>query len=82
MSAYKNLCRSCVQDFASVSAFDRHRVGSHDYDFDFDLRPDGRRCLDEEEMLACGFVRNKWGRWSTSSYLTVITPDRERRDAA
>jgi hypothetical protein len=26
-----NLCRSCTTDFASVAAFDKHRVGVYAY---------------------------------------------------
>ncbi len=61
-----NLCRSCNQDFGSVSAFDAHRVGTHAYLWSRD-NEDGRRCLDPAEMEERGFVRNQAGRWSTSS---------------
>jgi hypothetical protein len=69
MASYLNLCTACELDFASVSAFDRHRVGSHAYDFpeglDFDPpREDGRRCLDEQEMSESGMEKNARGRWS------------------
>jgi hypothetical protein len=44
-------------DFGSVAAFDRHRVGTHEYTFIEGLymepeRLDGRRCLDESEIAA------------------------------
>lgn len=31
--SYLNYCRACRTDFASVEAFDRHRVGSHEYTY-------------------------------------------------
>jgi hypothetical protein len=51
---YRNLCRGCGVDFASVSAFDRHRTGTYVYTFaeGLELDPpqeDGRRCLDVDE---------------------------------
>ena len=60
-----NLCRSCGQDFGSVSAFDAHRVGKHEYLWD-EEHPDGRRCLSVFEMARSkrGFVRNERGSWS------------------
>ena len=48
-----NGCRSCGRDFTSTRYFDRHRVGVHDYLFSRD-RPDGRRCMEEEEILDSG----------------------------
>jgi hypothetical protein len=49
-----NACADCGLDFASVTAFDRHRVGKHAYTYVEGLRldpprTDGRRCLDEAE---------------------------------
>jgi hypothetical protein len=63
-----NLCRTCGADFASVKAFDAHRVGKHAYTYDEGLlleppREDGRRCLAVSEMVAMGWVRNRSGRW-------------------
>jgi hypothetical protein len=69
MKPYLNLCR-CGCDFASVSAFDRHRTGSYEYTFAEGLeldpsRDDGRRCLDADEMLEAGMVPDVRGRgWS------------------
>lgn len=65
-----NLCRSCGEDFAYLSAFDEHRVGTHDYTLGEGIRReppvyDGRRCLDEHEMLAVGWHRDRHGRWHT-----------------
>ena len=36
-----NLSRTCREDFNSLEAFDRHRVGPHDGD---------RRCVDVDEL--------------------------------
>lgn len=70
-----NLCVSCKLDFGSVAAFDQHRTGVHDYTFAEGLnmepeRLDGRRCLDEDEMRASGFVLNRRGTWSLQKTLT------------
>jgi hypothetical protein len=53
-----NLCRSCGEDFASVSAFDAHRVGKHTYTY-----RDGRRFLHADELEANGYQKNEAGRW-------------------
>jgi hypothetical protein len=69
-----NVCRSCREDFGSVSAFDRHRVGRHTYTFREKLelgRENGRRCLDTDELEAVGMALDARGRW-------VITADIER----
>jgi hypothetical protein len=63
-----NLCVACSKDFASVAAFDRHRTGTHEYDFAqglrFDIpREDGRRCMDEDEMIEVGMELDPRGRW-------------------
>lgn len=62
-----NLCRACGQDFSSVEAFDRHRVGTHGYTLDEGLlgdppRSDGRRCLSIEQMTAGGWALDARGR--------------------
>jgi hypothetical protein len=57
-----NLCRACGLDFSSVELFARHRVGAHAYDWSPE-REDGRRCLDEDEMRALGWLLNARGRW-------------------
>jgi hypothetical protein len=64
-----NLCTSCGTDFASVSAFDRHRIGKHLFTFAEGLamsppRLDGRRCMDADEMRLAGLERHGRGRWS------------------
>jgi hypothetical protein len=46
-----------------VGAFDRHRVGLHAYDFSLD-RPDGRRCLSEDEMADADMGLDRNGRWA------------------
>lgn len=63
-----NLCRSCGEDFAGVSAFDAHRVGKHSYTYSEGvkmepIREDGRRCLHRDELEAEGYARNASGRW-------------------
>lgn len=69
-----NECASCLLDFGSVAAFDRHRTGLHEFTFKEGLamgREDGRRCLDEKEIASLldddglpVFARNSSGRWS------------------
>lgn len=54
-----NRCPMCGRDFTSDAYFDRHRVGKHAYTFAEGLRldparEDGRRCMDERELLAAG----------------------------
>ena len=63
-----NLCRSCGHDFASVQAFDAHRIGKHAYTYREGLRldpsrEDDRRCRTPSEMLTAGWETNRWGRW-------------------
>jgi hypothetical protein len=63
-----NLCRACGLDFGSVSAFDAHRVGRHEYTFSEGLsldapREDGRRCLSVEELEAKSWGQDSRGRW-------------------
>jgi hypothetical protein len=82
MKPYLNLCRGCGVDFASVSAFDRHRTGSYEYTFEqgFELDPpheDGRRCLDADEMLVSGMAPDTRGRWTI-----VADVERARRGFA
>lgn len=78
-----NYCRSCDQDFGSVSAFDRHRVGTHDYTYREGVKrdppvEDGRRCLDLEELERGGiFTRNLSGAWSIEKDLLRVRRLRE-----
>jgi hypothetical protein len=60
-------CSACGAEFGGTTAFDLHRVGSHQYEWSSD-RPDGRRCLSADEMLERGLHINKRGTWSGSSY--------------
>lgn len=67
-----NLCTTCGEDFAGVSAFDEHRIGKHAYLFSEGLnmnppKEDGRRCMDKDEMLAAGLQQNAQGRWFIES---------------
>lgn len=68
-----NLCSGCKQDFASISAFDAHRVGDYGPgEFKGNLadwtRELGRRCRDIEELEGRGFVRNAHGRWTREKH--------------
>ena len=58
-----NGCSPCGRDFASLKAFDLHRVGKHDLNFPEHL--EGRRCLDVDEEP--GWVLDKRGRWTTEA---------------
>jgi hypothetical protein len=63
-----NGCRGCGFEFASVSAFDRHRTGTHEYTFAQGLKrdalvEDGRKCMDESEMRVAGMELDARGRW-------------------
>jgi hypothetical protein len=63
-----NECGACGEDFASVAAFDAHRVGRHAFTFAEGLRmepprEDGRRCLHPVEMTERGIALNSKGRW-------------------
>jgi len=57
-----NLCRACGSDFASVTAFDKHRVGVHAYLWSPELE-DGRRCLEVDELPDVGMELDPRGRW-------------------
>ena len=73
-----NLCGRCQLDFTGVTDFDSHRIGKFpqtgpaDYLdrvraglVDDDWRPElGRRCLDEDELIAKRWFLDKHGRWS------------------
>lgn len=69
---YRNLCRCCDKDFASVTAFDRHRTGDHE--LDYPEWEDGRRCRDEQEMIEARMERDGSGRWR----ITLTEADLER----
>jgi hypothetical protein len=64
-----NLCTTCKADFASVDAFDKHRIGKHVYLYAEGLaleppREDGRRCMDADEMIDAGMELDRRGRWA------------------
>jgi hypothetical protein len=61
-----NLCTAFGHDFGSVTAFDKHRVGKHSYDYS-GHRPDGRRCLTESELMALGMSQDSLGRYRLPS---------------
>jgi len=52
-------CATCGLPFNSVTAFDRHRIGS------FEDATNPRRCLTAPELTAKGFTRNAGGWWIT-----------------
>ena len=58
MTAPRNFCVTCGNDFASLEAFDKHRVGEYT-----DIGPDTRLCLDVEELTDIGLVPNDKGRF-------------------
>jgi len=69
-----NICGACGLDFASVPAFDEHRVGKHDYTFAEGARReppryDGRRCLAVSELEDAGWGKDRWGRWRLPAVL-------------
>ena len=70
MSNYRpgilNQCGVCGEDFASVEAFDTHRVGTH--------VPLNRHCLSVAELKSGGFRLNARGRWEITA-----RADRARR---
>ena len=56
-----NGCSACGRDFASLRAFDAHRVGEHS--LDFPEHENGRRCLDVEELPE--WLMDRGDRWTT-----------------
>lgn len=63
-------CPTCLEQFGSVRAFDKHRVGSYASPRTFQHH---RRCLSVSEMLAAGWARNAKGQW--------LAPDARRAGA-
>lgn len=55
----KSTCGACGRVFSSVSAFDRHRVGT--------FEPLDRRCLTDAEIEARGLVQTVMDIWSFPS---------------
>lgn len=64
-----NMCRcsACGEFFASVSTFDRHRIGRYD---------GGRRCLLIGEMWAKGWIQNIEGFWIRGQ--RIVAPELSR----
>lgn len=48
-------CSVCEEVFASVSGFDKHRVGSY--------TPDNRHCLSPKKLEKMGWGKDKRGHW-------------------
>lgn len=65
----------CGTDFGSLSAFDSHRTGEHDYLYSEGARmdpprEDGRRCLTAREIGESDrFAKNTRDEWSLSASL-------------
>ena len=57
-----SLCSTCNEDFGGVTAFDMHRVGKHEAVASPEF-PEGRRCLNREEMLGRKMRLDMYGRW-------------------
>lgn len=64
-------CPTCLEQFGSVRAFDRHRTGSYASPGTFQHQ---RRCLTVPEMQAAGWSQNPKGQW--------LAPDGRRAGAA
>lgn len=54
------LCAACNEGFNGLSAFERHRVGSH--------KLDTRRCMSVGEMYEAGMRENSDGYWILESW--------------
>lgn len=74
MAATKSTCGGCGEVFASVAAFEAHRVGTYGepiYQMSHTGRsrsvvghtPSSRRCLTQKELLCLGMVPNDKGWW-------------------
>jgi hypothetical protein len=74
MAATKSTCGGCSEIFASVAAFDSHRVGSFGEPIYQTSRTgrsrsvaghslSSRRCLTRHEMHCLGMVQNEKGWW-------------------
>jgi hypothetical protein len=75
-----NLCRCCNEDFGSVTAFDAHRVGKHEYPWSPE-QEDGRRCLDTEDLKERGWHRDSRGRWRRPIRYEAVLRFRQSRRA-
>ena len=69
-----HFCAACGNDFNSLHAFDKHRVGSYgtaildakDRTIGY-TRPE-RRCMTIDEMIAAKMQRNQYGRWTGEAF--------------
>lgn len=87
-----NQCGPCGEDFASLDAFDEHRVGFHAFTFPEGTamdppRYDGRRCLSVSEMTDAGWTQRgtKWqypSDWVRRSWMWDLDPDEVEVEAA
>jgi hypothetical protein len=68
--AIKSTCPTCGEIFASVAAFDFHRVGPY--------QPARRRCLTSLEMLAEGMNQDDRGWWALPAIDTKQTNKSEK----
>lgn len=68
-------CGGCHETFASLSLFDRHRVGDHGAD---------RRCLNPAEMTDSGapLAQDEHGTWYSPAARAALRAAHEREDAA
>ena len=53
----RNYCASCDRDFYGLDGFDAHREGRFEYGWSLE-KPDGRRCLNADELRAKGYDLN------------------------
>lgn len=58
-----NFCTECGEDFGSVEAFDKHRVGEWST---------GRECISLNEFSKFGLVKNTRGCWSIEKNLKAV----------
>jgi hypothetical protein len=81
-----SLCKSCMETFNSVGAFDKHRVGGYGEPIYEKGQLKGytkhtRRCMTVAEMVAAGMVKNKYGYWITEAMPEEQRLLREQRKA-
>lgn len=93
MTGPVNMCSACGEDFISVSAFDEHRTGVHEYTYLEGVKKeppveDGRRCLGVDELRAFGWSRRSNGLWNyprdwvkQASHWDHAIPEAERVEA-
>ena len=87
-----NHCRSCNTTFASLEAFDMHRIGDFETPV-YKLKKDGtstnhvetylpstRRCMTQAEIIQAGMVQNDKGWWMTGVDLSAIWAKKGKDD--